>query len=108
MSTVFKLYFCPEGGFYGLRSLASRKFLGISSWGNIGFFSSRLEFTERLALNRQSHLFTNGIMMMAANWGNGGWILKKKTGGVAARVSKGINCREDILLLRARRVLSMH
>lgn len=105
-NTLFTLYECPQGAFHALQNKANKKFLGISAWGYLGFYSASIERAERVLISKQNG--TISLFMMASHWGRGGWLrVHPTTGKLLLTTSNDKDDREGVLVITPRRVASL-
>jgi hypothetical protein len=90
---VFTLFYCAEGGFYGIQSKLTKRFLGVNWRGQVSFNSNTLDRNERVMIYKLSE-GRDGVFMLAANWGRGGWLRRRYSS-----VSKGLEDKAEILTI---------
>lgn len=93
-STVFRVY-TKENHLYALQNVKTRKFLGLNFWGKVVATSSGFGKNQEMHIDLTGK---TGILFLASNWGNGGW-LKPDKDGLLRIVSSSLVDRDDRLLL---------
>jgi hypothetical protein len=93
-STVFRVY-SKENHLYALQNVKTRRFLGLNFFGGVVATSTGFGKNQEMFIDLTGK---TGIMFLASNWGNGGW-LKPDKNGLLRAVSKSLVDRDDRLLL---------
>lgn len=93
-STVFRVY-VKENHLFALQNAKTRKFIGLNFWGSVVATSSGFGKNQEVHIDMTSK---TGILFLASNWGNGGW-LKPDKDGLLRCVTSSMLDRDDRLLL---------
>ena len=93
-STVFRVY-AKENHLYALQNVKTLKFLGLNFWGKVVATSTGFGKNQEMFIDLTAK---TGILLLASNWGNGGW-LKPDKDGLLRVVSSSLLDRDDRLLL---------
>jgi hypothetical protein len=95
-STVFRVY-SKENHLFAIQNVKTRRFLGLNFFGNVVVTSTGFGKNQEVFIDVTGGSKT-GILFLASNWGNGGW-LKPDKDGLLRVVSSSLLDREDRLLL---------
>lgn len=93
-STVFRIY-CKENNLFAMQNVKTRRFLGLNFFGKVVVTSTGFGKNQEIFIDTKAK---TGILFLASNWGNGGWLRPDKD-GVLCTVTKSLLDREDRLLV---------
>ena len=93
-STVFRVY-VKENNLYALQNVKTRNFIGLNFWGNVVVKSTGFGKNQEVFIDLTAR---TGILFLASNWGNGGW-LKPDKDGLLRAVTKSLVDRDDRLIM---------